>query len=125
MMAWEKLDPTPADVRQLVAHAERVRYDHAAEQWVGDLSKETARAIVKALVSVADELTRGIPGTIGLARDAWELRQVGSAREHDERQELGTVIASAAALANQATGAAFVLLDYVNSNREVESPRSP
>ncbi|KTG17749.1 MULTISPECIES: hypothetical protein [unclassified Guyparkeria] len=137
MMAWEKLAPTPADIPQLVAHAESVRYDFGAKKWVGDLSQETARAILKALIFAADDLTRSIPAVVRVAGEASTQREQEApprtvsgyaswlADEITERDQVATTITSAATLAGQATGAAYVLFEYVASGQEAESRKKP
>ncbi|RRQ23377.1 hypothetical protein D5687_07345 [Guyparkeria sp. SCN-R1] len=133
MMAWEKLSPTPADIPQLVAHAEGVRYDFRSKKWVGDLSKETARATLKALVFAADDLTRSIPAVVQVTDDASSQRETESAPRSTSdyaswlgdaliaRDQVATTITSAATLAGQATGAAYLLFEYVASAQEAES----
>jgi len=134
MMPWEKTTPSPADIPALVAHAEAVRYDYNSSRWVGDISRETARAIVRALVFAADDLARSIPASIALAGDAAHTREAEGppssaddpvkaysawlADELTARDQVAATVSGAATLVGQATGAAHALMEYTFSDTD-------
>lgn len=140
MMPWEKTTPSPADIPALVAHAEGVRYDYDSGRWVGDLDRETARAIVRALVFAADDLARSIPAVITLAGEATHTREAEGppssvddfhkaysswlADELTGRDQVEATVSGAATLAGQATGAAFTLMEYAFSDADAVRPSS-